>query len=132
MREKINLKGFSFWEKADLRINKKKYNFRTLRGFPGKEIDIKENIVLLGNHTGNVKVYPDCYLIFRGSLTGNLTLAATSKVAFFGELIGDVRAAGTFDFRKQMSIKGDIWAKALIVQMGAIFYGTAHLGKEYK
>ena len=80
----MDYKGLTFSEKISFYMNKKKYNFKTVRSFTREETTIKEHTIFLGIHKGKLVINPG---IFFKISTVTTIVAGTIFLMWLGEQI---------------------------------------------
>ncbi|WP_196893833.1 polymer-forming cytoskeletal protein [Aureivirga marina] len=127
----MNLEGFRYFEKVKFKWNKKSLNFKEIKVFPTKDVEINENVVFTGIHKGIIKIKPNCYFIHRGELEGELVAEDDSMPIIFGKIEGNIKMSqGLLDLRKTAIIKGEICCNKLMIEPNTEIYGTVNFFKK--
>ena len=120
----MDYKGLTFSEKISFYMNKKKYNFKTVRSFTREETTIKEHTIFLGIHKGKLIINPGIVFIHRGKICGEIFVSEKSKAIILGFINGKIISKSVLELRKGCEIIGSISAVEIAIQPGVKFKGN--------
>jgi cytoskeletal protein CcmA (bactofilin family) len=93
------------------------------------EVTFKSTLRIDGNFCGQVKSQDGTLIVSSGAQVTQATIdVGVAKIN--GTVEGDINASEEVILGHTASVTGNIWARALIVEKGALFNGNCHLKKD--